>query len=69
MKRTLIVGALILAGASLALASERAANLYKTHKLALNSVLISCEDERTPRVKQLENGPFVIVTCEAPKEH
>ena len=44
-------------------ATERVANKYKTHKLAINSVLVSCEDERVPVVKRLD-GPFVVITCE-----
>ena len=66
MKRVIAVAAFLLfVGACYA--SERAANLYKTHKLAINSVLVSCNDEREPVVKKLENGPFVIVTCQGPQ--
>jgi len=44
-------------------ATERAANMYKTHKLALNSVMVSCNDEREPVVSKL-TGPFVIISCQ-----
>jgi len=43
--------------------AQRAANKYKTHKLSLNAVLVSCEDEREPVVKKLD-GPFVVISCE-----
>lgn len=45
------------------MATERAANVYKTHKLALNSVMVSCNDEREPVVTKL-TGPFVIISCQ-----
>jgi hypothetical protein len=63
MKKRAIVLAGLLALAAGAYASERAANAYKTHKLATNAVMVSCNDEREPVVKKLENGPFVIITC------
>ena len=65
MKKRAFLLAGLLAFAVGAYATERAANMYKTHKLAINSVLVSCNDEREPVVKKLENGPFVIITCQA----
>ena len=44
-------------------ATTREQNSYHTHKLATNSVLISCNDEREPVVKKLD-GPFVVISCE-----
>lgn len=54
---------LLLFVGSAAIAGERAANAYKTHKLTTNSVLISCNDERTPTVKKFENTTLIVVTC------
>ena len=61
-----LIAALILAVIALdayAGQREREQNKYKTHKLSLNAVLISCNDEREPVVKKID-GPFVIVACE-----
>lgn len=62
MKAIKLVG-LILVLASVAYGTEREVNKYKTHKLSLNSVLISCNDEREPVVKKLD-GPFVVISCQ-----
>lgn len=56
---------LLLLIGSAAIASERAANAYKTHKINTTSVLISCEDEREPTVKRFENTTLIVVTCQA----
>lgn len=66
MKKAVAIAAFLLF-VSACYATERAANTYKTHKLANNSVLVSCQDERDPVVKKLDNGPFVIITCQGPQ--
>jgi hypothetical protein len=45
------------------LAGERAGNAYKTSKISTSSVLVSCNDEREPLVKKLENTTVILVTC------
>jgi hypothetical protein len=54
---------LLLASVTRTTATERVPNLYKTHKLSTNSVVVSCDYNLVPSVKKLD-GPFVIVTCE-----
>lgn len=68
MKKRILGAVAFLLFVSACYASERAANTFKTHKLATNSVLVSCNDEREPVAKKLENGPFVIVTCQPPAQ-
>jgi hypothetical protein len=47
-----------------ALAGERVANAYKTTKLTNTSVLVSCQDEREPRISRLdETSTAIVVTC------
>ncbi len=47
-----------------AIASERAVNAYKATRLTTNSVLVSCQDEREPRVSKLdETTTAIVVTC------
>jgi hypothetical protein len=55
---------LLLMVGSAAIASERAANAYKTHKISPNAVMISCNDEREPVVKKFENTTLIVVTCQ-----
>lgn len=63
MKRKpyIIAAMLLITGA--AYAGQRAANAYRTAKLSTASVLISCNDEREPVVRKLENTTMIVVTC------
>lgn len=49
---------------SAAIASERAINAYKTHRINSNALVISCEDEREPVVKHFENTTLIMVSCQ-----
>lgn len=43
--------------------SGETANSYKTRKLNSSSVVVSCNDEREPKITRFENTTFLIVTC------
>lgn len=64
LSKTITVLGYLLFVASAAFAGQRAANAYKTHKLTTNSVMISCNDEREPKVSHWENTTLIIVTCQ-----
>ena len=52
---------------SAAIASERAINAYKTHRINSNALIVSCNDEREPVVKKFENTTMVLVSCQSVK--
>jgi hypothetical protein len=46
-------------------ATERVVSLYKTHKLAPNTVMITCNDGTEPSIQH--SLSFVIITCKVEK--
>lgn len=62
MKKAVAIAAFLLF-VSACYATERAASLYRTHKLSIGDVMITCTDGRKPTAKVLENAPVVLVSC------
>jgi hypothetical protein len=68
LSKAITVLAYALFFAAAAFAGQRTANAYKTHKLTTNSVMISCNDEREPKVSHWENTTLIIVSCQTPAQ-
>jgi hypothetical protein len=63
MRKMLICGSVVVLFAGAAYAGTRAANAYKATHLSSTTVLVSCNDEREPVVKHLENSTMIVITC------
>jgi hypothetical protein len=64
MKRKLIIGCITLGlFVGIVAATEKAVNLYKTHKIDANTVLVSCSEGLKLSVKQLNGDSLVLVSC------
>ena len=68
MKRAFAVAGLLLLAGSL-YAGQRAQSLYKTHKISIADVMVSCADGSKPRARTLDNAPVVLVSCPIAVEH
>jgi len=54
---------LLLSIVYVSIVSAETANSYRTRKLNNTSVIVSCNDEREPKITRFENTTFLIVTC------
>ena len=68
MKRKLFAIAALLLLASAVYSTERTA-LYRTHKVSIADVMVSCSNGDKPKVRTLENAPIVLVSCPIAVEH
>ena len=62
--RKLYAGLALLLVATVAIASDKAQNAYKTHKVNNNTLLFQCNDEREPVIRKFENTTLVMVSCQ-----
>lgn len=57
--------ACVLSGlASISLAGKETETTYKTTRITPGDVLVSCKDGSQPKVKVLDDGRMVIVSCQ-----